>query len=324
MEMIPHFYRIPPALFSNPNAKDLAMEWIDEPDQDDRNLVNRALVLQPNEPLAPAFVAYWKRILSDGCAIAGSSRWASLSIDIVARQSEADDQGFMRAGFRNAQHKRCEGVGHYILRGDAFTCLESPDEDVKTSLRKQQHWLFEQYQALKDAARAAEVRPLLERISAIRPLRVDAAAAFNRFDLQIGQDSFGRLASDDQALLAGKEANPADRLLDLLPGGPDTMPLLQELSAALIEYTPPTFETICCRITEGVEQGQRALFYDISCPQFPDDGTTVVNDRVHRAATRLVQHMASVQGGFPGVSIRLELQQDGTWQHNMSLLPRAA
>src|SRR5262249_4815863 len=256
--------------------------------------------------------------------IAASSQWASRSIDIEPRQSEEDEQGFMRAGFRDAQHRRCEGVGHYILRSDAFTCLERPDDDVKTSLRKQQRWLFQQYQALKEAVRAAEVQPLFERINAIRPLRVDAAAAFNWFDLQIGQDSFGRLATDDQALLEGKEANPADRLLDLLPGGPDAMPLLQELGDALIEYTPPTFETICCQITEGVEQGQRALFYDISCPQFPDDGTTVVNDRVHRAATRLVQHMAPVQGSFPGVAIRLELQQDGSWRHNMRLLSRAA
>ena len=168
------------------------------------------------------------------------------------------------------------------------------------------------------------MRPLFEWINAIQPLRVDAAAAFNWFDLQIGQDSFGRLASDDQALLAGKDANPADRLLDLLPGGADAMPLTQELGAALIAYTPPNFETICCRITEGLEQGQRALFYDISCPQFPDDGTTVVNDRVHRAATRLVQHMAPAQGGFPGVAIRLELQKDGSWRHNMRLLSRAA
>jgi hypothetical protein len=300
------------------------MEWVDEPDEDDKNLVNRALLLQPNEPLAPAFVAYWKRILSDGCAIAPPSRWSSLSIDIEARQSEEDEQGFMRAGFRNAQHRRCEGVGHYILRSDAFTCLESPDEDVKMSLRKQQRWLLEQYQALKDAARAAEVRPLFERINAIRPLRVDAAAAFNWFDLQIGQDGFGRLASDDQALLAGKDANPAELLRDLLPGGPEATPLLQELGDALIAYTPPTFETICCEITEGVEQGRRALFYDISCPQFPDEGTTVVNDRVHSAATQLVQHMAPAQGGFPGVAIRLELQKDGTWQHDMRLLSRAA
>jgi hypothetical protein len=300
------------------------MEWIDEPDEEDQDLVNHALVLQPNESLAPAFIAYLKRILSDGCAIAATSRWASLSIDIESRQSGENDQGFMRAGFRNVQHQQCEGVGHYLLRSDAFTCLESPDEDVKTSLRKQQRWLLGQYQALKDAIRAAEVRPLFERINTIRPLRVDAAAAFNWFDLQIGQDSFGCLASDDQALLAGTDPNPADLLRDLLPGGSDAMPLLQELGAALIAYTPPTFETICCQITEGVEQGQRALFYDISCPKFPDEGTTVVNDRVHRAATRLAQQMAPAQGGFPGLAIRLELQKDGTWRHNMKLLSRAA
>jgi hypothetical protein len=137
----------------------------------------------------------------------------------------------------------------------------------------------DQYQALKDAVRVAEVQPLFERMNAIRPLRVDAAAAFNWFDLQIGHDSFGSLASVDQALLAGTAPNPADVLRDLLPGGAGTMPLLRELGAALIAYTPPTFETICCQITEGIEQGQRTLFYDISCPQLPGEGTTVVNDR---------------------------------------------
>ena len=178
------------------------MEWIDEPEEENQDQFNHALVLQPNETLAPAFIAFWKRILSDGCAIAATSHWASLSIDIESRQSEEDDQGFMRASFCNIQHKHCEDVGNYLLRSDAFTCLESPDEDVKTSLREQQRWLLEQYRALKDAVCAAEVRPLFERINAIRPLRVDAAAAFNWFDLQIGQDLFGRLASDDQSLLA--------------------------------------------------------------------------------------------------------------------------
>jgi len=300
------------------------MDWINEPDEENQDLVQHALVLQPDEPLAPAFIVYWKRILSDGYAIAATSRWASLSVEIASRQSQQDEQGFMRATFLNAQHKHCEGAGRYLLRSDAFTCLESPEENVKTSLRRQQRWLLEQYQALKDALRAAEVRPLFERINAIRPLRVKAAAAFDWFDLQIDCDSFGRLASDDQALLAGTEANPADLLRDLLPGGSDTMPLLQELGAALIAYTPPTFETICCQITEGVEQGQRALFYDITCPQFPNEGTTMVNDRVHSAATRLVQQMAPAQGGFPGVAIRLELQKDGSWRHDMRLLSRAA
>src|SRR5215510_16608040 len=88
----------------------------------------------------------------------------------------------------------------------------------------------------------------------------------------------------------------SDPMLDLLPAGAATMPLLQELGAALIAYTPPTFEEIHCEITEGLEQGQRALFYSISCPQFPDDGTTVVNDRVHKAATLLVRHLAPAPG----------------------------
>jgi hypothetical protein len=219
---------------------------------------------------------------------------------------------------------RLFGAGHYLIRGDAFDFLDRPNENVKASFRRQMPWLLEHYQALKDAVHSAEVRPLFELISAIRPLPVSASGVFDWFDLQLGEDSFGRFGTDDQALLSGTEPKPADRLRDLLPGGANTMGLLNELGAALIAYTPPNFETICCQITEGVEQGQRALFYDIGCPQFPDDGTTVVNDRVHQAATRLVQHMTPAQGGFPGIAIRVELQRDGTWRHNMQLLSRAA
>ena len=115
----------------------------------------------------------------------------------------------------------------------------------------------------------------------------------------------------------------SDPMLDLLPAGAATMPLLQDLGDALIAYTPPNFETIHCEITEGLEQGQRALFYKISCPQFPDDGTTVVNDRVHQAATRLVQHLAPAGGTFPGVSVTLTMQKDGSWRHNLRLLTAA-
>src|SRR3954447_4390458 len=99
----------------------------------------------------------------------------------------------------------------------------------------------------------------------------------------------------------------SDPLLDLLPAGAATMPLLQEIGDALIAYTPSKFETIHCEITEGLEQGQRALFYKISCPQFPDDATAVVNDRVQKAATRLVQHMAPARGAFPGVALTLTM-----------------
>jgi hypothetical protein len=116
---------------------------------------------------------------------------------------------------------------------------------------------------------------------------------------------------------------PPDPLLDLLPAGAATMPLLQELGDALIAYTPETFETIHCEITEGLEQGQRALFYQISCPDHPDDGTTAVNDRVHQAATRLVRQLAPAHGTFPGVAVTLTMQKDGSWRHNLRMLSGA-
>ena len=115
----------------------------------------------------------------------------------------------------------------------------------------------------------------------------------------------------------------SDPMLDLLPGGATTMPLLQELGAALVAYTPPNFETINCEITEGLEQGQRALFYRISCPQYPNDGTTSVNDRVHVAATRLVQKLSPSQGTFPGIAFTATMQKDGSWRHKMRFLGTA-
>ena len=108
-----------------------------------------------------------------------------------------------------------------------------------------------------------------------------------------------------------------------LAGGDERMALLRELTDALVAYTPPTFDVICCGIVEGVEDGQRALFYDIQCPSLPDEGTNVVNDRVHAAATRLVRHMAPAEGTFPGMALRLELQKDGSWRHSAQLMSKA-
>lgn len=116
---------------------------------------------------------------------------------------------------------------------------------------------------------------------------------------------------------------PSDPLLDLLPGGPAAMPMLRELGQALIAYTPEKYETIHCEITEGLEQGQRALFYRIGCPQFPGETTTVANGRVHQAATRFVQHVSPSQGTFPGVALTLTMQKDGSWRHNGRLMTAA-
>jgi hypothetical protein len=229
----------------------------------------------------------------------------------------------MHAKFRDGQGEPCEGAAEYFLRSDALTCLEVAGEGRMAERRRQLLFFLDQYALLKQAVASPEARALLDRINGIRPLTVDAAAGYGWFDLQIGEESFGELPAEDQATLANREASPADALLELA-GGSERMAILQELTDALITYTPPSFEVICCDITEGNEDGQRALFYNIQCPSLPDEGTTVVNDRVHTAATRLVRHMAPAEGTFPGVALRLELQQDGSWSQSMKLMPKAA
>src|SRR5262245_45047772 len=202
------------------------MQWTNEPDENDRNLIDQALLLQSDEPLERAFIAFWDRILSDGCAMSG---WVSLSIDICERQCEADSQGWMHAAFLNAQRRPC--AGQYFLRSDAFTLLQGQKEDNKAFNGRQIRWLLQQYQALKNAAQSTQLRPLLQRINAVRPLSVEAATSNGWFDLQIGADSFGPLASEDQAMLAGQDPAPADPLLALV-GGNEMMDVVQELGNA--------------------------------------------------------------------------------------------
>jgi len=277
------------------------------------------LVLEADELLLPAFIAFWKRILSDG--IANAPQWQSLSVDIQDRQVVGDTQGCLHAAFLNAQRRHCESIGHYAVRSDAFDLYQGPDEDNDDFNKRELPWFLQHYTTLKQAAMSPDVLALLQEINRIRPLRVDAGTAFGWFDLQLGQDSFGPLPEEDQAMLAGLDPVPAPPLANLTAGMP--LDLAHELNAALISYTPEHFKVICCEITIGSEGGQPALFYKIECPQFPEDGTTVVNDRVHSAATRLVRAMTADGGAFQGLAIRLELADDGDWRANLKLLQAA-
>jgi len=299
------------------------MQWISEADADDATLMHHALVLDADDPIEPAYVEFWKRILTDVCAHGPGSGWKSLSVEICERQSEPDDQGYMHAKFRDGQNRACEGVAEYFLRSDAFTCLEVAGEDRMVERRRQLGFFLDQYTLLKEAVTSPEAQPLLAYIDAIHPLIVEAAAGFGWFDLQIGKAMFGPLSAEDRATLEGRKASPAEIMLELA-GGDERMAILRELTDALVAYTPPTFDVICCGIVEGIEDGQRALFYDIQCPSLPDEGTNVVNDRVHAAATRLVRHMAAAEGTFPGVALRLEQQKDGGWRHVMTLMSKEA
>jgi hypothetical protein len=97
-------------------------------------------------------------------------------------------------------------VSQYFLRSDALTCLDVRGEDRMAARRRQLRFALEHYGLLKQAVVAPQVRPLLERIAGIRPLTVDAAAGYGWFDLQIGQESFGPLPAEDQAMLELKAA----------------------------------------------------------------------------------------------------------------------
>ena len=194
------------------------MKWIQEPDEDDETQVNHALVLEPDEPLLPAFVEYWKRILTDGCAKARKSHWESLAIDIAECQVEGDEQGCMQAVFHNGQQNPCSGIARYFVRSDMFTLIQPRGEDNKTFNRRQIRWLLEQFTNLKQAARDADVRKLLDKINAIRPLPIEASTSYGWFDLQVDKDSFGRLPSEDREMLAGRDPGPPNPLKDLMGG----------------------------------------------------------------------------------------------------------
>ena len=228
----------------------------------------------------------------------------------------------MQAVFLNSLKRSCANLPRYYVRSDEFDLIQRRGEDNKAFNRRQIRWYLENYQALKDAAQGAEVKALFDELSKVRSLPVSAATAYGWFDLQIGVPSFGPLPSEDQAMLADLNPGPTNPLKDLMGGviEIESMDIIRELNAALIAYTPPQFEVIDCQIRLGDQDGKPALFYNINCPQFPDEGTTVVNDRVHSAATRLVREMTPQGSVFPGIALHLELQKDGSWRHSLSRL----
>ncbi len=182
------------------------MQWISECDARNGMLMHHVLVLSSAKPIEPAYGEFWTRVLTDGCAHADTSGWTSLAVEIFERQSVMGGQGFMHVKFRDGQRKPCRGVSQYFLRSDVFTCLDVRGEDRLTARRRQLRFLLEHYGLLKQATATPQVQPLLDRIGRIRPLTVDATAGYGWFDLQIGQESFGPLPAEDQAVLGLKAA----------------------------------------------------------------------------------------------------------------------
>ncbi len=299
------------------------MRWIEEPNSGSPKFPYRVLTVEQSEPMGSGWVEFWKRVLTDGYGLQAGSR-AALHIDVYARTFEADSTGEASAKFQNSVNRQTEGIGTYALRSEHFTFLQGKAEDDTAFERRRLVWLLENYRALKAALRDGEVWPLYERINSSYPLRIDLATSNGWFALQAGEGGFGTLPYADQELMAGMEPRKEDPM-EALTSGVLTWPrttAIEELAAAVIQYTPPHFKSILCTIKEGVEDGKRALLYGIESPEFPEDGTTVVNDRVHRAATLLVQQLAAEEGTFGGVRIKLSMQADGVWQRSVELIGR--
>lgn len=294
------------------------MHWTEEPNKNSPARPGNVLVVDRNEPLEPAWTEYWKRILTEGAPLPIASRF-SLAVDIYARTFQEDSTGQSTAKFNNSLNRQAEGIGTFHLRSEHFDLLQEKGEDDTVFGRRQLVWMLDHYRNLKTALESSEILPLYEKICSSHPLKVRLATINGWFDLQPGEKAFGTLPYEDQELLAGMtpaEPDPMEHLASGILTSPRTT-AIEELTDALIQYTPPHFKNIHFTIKEGLEQGQRALFYEIESPEFPLDKTSAVNDRLHRAATLFVQQMSPQQGTFPGVQVWLSLQPDGSWRRTI-------
>jgi hypothetical protein len=188
------------------------MHWIDETEEDSPNRPHHVLIAEQGESLESVFVVYWKRILTEGLVLPRASR-ESLGIEILAR--DEDEVGAATAIFYTSRHEENKDAARYILRCDDLVCARGENEDHRSFVKTHLVWQLKQYVTLKQALQHPEVWPLFEKINASGPLRVQAAAAYDHFDLRPGQKEFGTLSASDQSALAGLKPSLRDALRDL-------------------------------------------------------------------------------------------------------------
>jgi hypothetical protein len=105
------------------------MRWIEEPNKHNPKSPYQALLTEPDEPLAPAYLEYWKRILSNGIPLPPADRY-SLAMEIVTRKFTDDPSpGNVRASFHNSPKRQTEGLPIYRLHGNYFEYVQGEKED---------------------------------------------------------------------------------------------------------------------------------------------------------------------------------------------------
>jgi hypothetical protein len=291
------------------------MRWTVEPNVDHPKWPYNVLVTDGNESLESALVEFWKRILTDGSALAPSAR-TELAIEILPKTFDKDDPGFSQAIFYTSVNTQCEGLGSYLLRHGDFTCIQSEEEDDDAFERKQLVWQLDQYAELKKALKDRAAWPIFKKIRASGPLGIRVATSNGWIDFRADQEGLGPLPENDQLLLAGKETIPDDLLQDLACGVLDipwrglwrSSPLLSSNTRRLLQE-----HSLQDHGRHGTGQSEH-LFYDIQCPEFPDEGTTEPGNRLHAAATCMVQHLTAERGAFR--SDQTDTAVDESWLHS--------
>src|SRR5262249_28428964 len=134
-----------------------SMQWTEQTGSSKRP--DQVLITGPGEPLAPAWIEFWTRILSAASDLAPGSR-AELAIDIYARTFEKDTTGETTARFHNSLHRQTPDAAAFLLRSEHFTLLQGAAEDDSAFARRQLVWFLDHYKALKAALRSAAVWPL--------------------------------------------------------------------------------------------------------------------------------------------------------------------
>jgi len=260
----------------------------------------------PEAPdLDAAYVAFWRRILGDAIAQVDQLGWWTIAFQLSPRESPDEGEGKLKAGFWNASNHWCAHPNSYVLPSEAFVVLDQGQGDAQRH-RELLTLYLEHYGRLREAAAVKPVPSLFRKARALRPLKVVAAVLDGWLDLRIGQPQTGPLPEYDRNLLAGDPAEMRGFRGGLCDG--EWLALLHAVSGALIRFTPEHFETIECMVRA---EGNR-LFYQIGCPDFPDEGTTEPGQDVHQAMSRLVAHKIKNGEPFVGMRFVVQIQSDGT------------
>jgi len=153
----------------------------------------------------------------------------------------------------------------------------------------------------------------------------ELAARFGYEDIRQLLSQYGDAKPADASSLASAVCPAApvpETRAGLDPFDPQLERLMKAFSDALIEYTPKHFQQIHCVVREGLEGGQPALLYKISCPQYPEEGTSNPSPQMNVIAWQLQEYWAAREGSFPGFTMICRMEEDGTWRASLERLAK--